>query len=118
VRGGAVVRCPPGEPAALADLHEVPGNKSETPPSATLSLKQNVPNPFNPATEISFVVPDGGADVTLRVYHVTGRLIRTLVDGHVTAGARTVIGNGENEQGQPAATGTYFYTLTGPSFSE
>ncbi len=45
------------------------------------ALYQNVPNPFNPETTIRYDVPAGGGKVTLRVFDVSGRLVRTLVDG-------------------------------------
>ena len=111
--------CPLGKYAALTDFEEGLQAKSDTPQSAvTFSLQQNVPNPFNPATEISFVVPHGGANVSLRIYDITGRLVRTLVDGYESAGTRAVSWYGKNDQGQPVASGTYFYQLTAPSFSE
>jgi len=81
-------------------------------------LGQNAPNPFNPATEISFVVPDGGASMSLQVYDVSGKLVRTLVDGFQPAGAHTVGWYGKNDQGRRVSSGTYFYQLTAPSFSE
>ncbi|MBK7190171.1 MAG: nuclear transport factor 2 family protein [bacterium] len=98
---------------------EAGNGKSDGPQSASaFSLRQNAPNPFNPTTEISFVVPDGGANVSLRVYDITGRLVRTLVEGNEPAGTRSVTWSGENDRGQPVPSGTYFYHLTGPSFSE
>jgi hypothetical protein len=94
-------------------------NKSDTPRSAdTFSLRQNAPNPFNPSTEISFVVPEGGANVSLRIYDVTGKLVKTLVDGHEPAGTRAVSWHGKNDQGRPVASGVYYYQMTGPAFSE
>jgi flagellar hook assembly protein FlgD len=63
-------------------------------------------------------VPDGGANVSLRIYDVTGRMIRTLADGFESAGTRTVSWDGKNDQDQPVPPGTYFYRLTGPSLSE
>jgi len=111
--------CPLEESAALIDFDDALQTKSENPQSAvTFSLQQNTPNPFNPATEISFVVPEGGANVSLRIYDVTGSLVRTLVDGYALAGTRAVSWYGENDQGQPVASGMYFYQLTAPSFSE
>ncbi|MBK7771140.1 MAG: nuclear transport factor 2 family protein [bacterium] len=98
---------------------EAGNGKADGPQSASaFSLRQNAPNPFNPTTEISFVVPDGGANVSLRVYDITGRLVRTLVEGNEPAGTRSVTWSGENDRGQPVPSGTYFYHLTGPSFSE
>lgn len=107
--------CPVGNPAALTAAPD----KSDAPPSAAaFSLQQNAPNPFNPTTQIAFAVPDGGARVSLRIYDLTGRLVRTLVDGNEPAGTRSVTWSGENDQGQPVPSGTYFYRLTAPSFSE
>ncbi|MEZ4388916.1 MAG: nuclear transport factor 2 family protein [Candidatus Krumholzibacteriia bacterium] len=111
--------CPPGGPATIADLGRDPADKTEPPRVAdTFRLLQNAPNPFNPATEIAFVVPDGGAAVSLRVYDLTGRLVRTLVDGRASAGTHTVRWSGDDDRGQPVASGTYFYQLTAPSHSE
>ncbi|MBN2564611.1 MAG: nuclear transport factor 2 family protein [Candidatus Eisenbacteria bacterium] len=86
-------------------------------PSA-FGLRQNVPNPFNPTTTIAFEVPDGGARVSLEVYDVSGRLVRTLVDGHEPAGTRTVTWDGRDDEGQPVASGIYFSRMTAPEFSE
>ena len=69
-------------------------------------------------TKISFVVPDGGASVSLRIYDVSGRLVRTLVDGFESAGTRSYSWNGTDDQGRSVASGTYYYELSAPSFSE
>lgn len=108
----------PELPAALADLGSEGIRSDASQDAATFKLHQNVPNPFNPVTEISFYVPDGGASVSLRVYDVSGRLIRTLVDGDRPSGIRTVTWDGTDEAGHPVASGTYFYQVATPSFSE
>ena len=87
-------------------------------PSGAFGLLQNAPNPFNPATEISFVVPAGGANISLRIYDISGKLVRTLVDGFESGGSCTVIWHGRNDQGRQVASGTYFYQLAAPGFSE
>ncbi|AXJ01553.1 Por secretion system C-terminal sorting domain-containing protein [Cyclonatronum proteinivorum] len=46
----------------------------------SLVLHQNYPNPFNPATTLFFGLPDA-AEVNLRVYDSTGRLVQTLIEG-------------------------------------
>jgi hypothetical protein len=81
-------------------------------------LMQNTPNPFNPATTIRLVVPDGGARVTLRVYDVEGRLVRTLIDGHRRAGPDAVVWDGTDAAGNRAATGLYFYRLESTGFAQ
>ena len=85
---------------------------------ATFALYQNTPNPFNPSTSISFDVPFASAGVKLRIYDVSGRLIRTLADGEQAAGRQTVEWNGLNDEGDPVATGMYFCRLTGPGFEQ
>jgi hypothetical protein len=110
--------CPLGQ--ALGDA--VPQDRLTAAEDASLpagfELRQNVPNPFGPSTTISFQVPDGGGDVTLRIYDASGRLVRTLVDGHEPSGARGVSWDGRDDQGRPLASGIYFYRLTAPTFSE
>lgn len=71
----------------------------------------NHPNPFNPSTTISFALPEAEV-VTLRVYDVRGRLVRTLADGSFEAGAHSVEWNGTDGGNSPVASGVYFYRLT------
>ena len=79
-------------------------------------LAQNVPNPFNPLTRIRFEVPGGGARVTLRVFDVEGRLVRTLVDGFESGGERSAVWDGADSRGYLVASGLYFYRLETPDF--
>lgn len=69
-------------------------------------LAQNYPNPFNPTTVINFTLP-AQAQTTLAVYDMSGRLVRTLVNESLEAGAHqaTFDGNG-------LAAGIYIYRLT------
>lgn len=80
-------------------------------PSA-FSLSQNTPNPFNPTTAITFVVPQNGA-VTLSVFDMLGQQVDTLVDQIMAPGAYTVQWNGAGH-----ATGVYFYRLEANGVSE
>jgi hypothetical protein len=84
----------------------------------TFALHQNVPNPFNPTTIISYDVPVAGGKVALQVYDVAGRLVRTLVDGLETPGEKRVTWNGLNSQGNRVATGVYFYRMTAAGFTK
>jgi len=77
----------------------------------SMSLGQNVPNPFNPSTSISFVVPVASPAV-LAVFDVTGALVRGLVDEVIPVGRRTVLWDGTNDSGERVSSGTYFYRLT------
>ena len=82
------------------------------------ALGQNVPNPFNPSTTIYYDVAAGGGDVSILVFDVAGRLVRTLVDRHETAGAKSVTWNGTGDRGVPVSSGIYFYRMIAPGFSE
>jgi flagellar hook assembly protein FlgD len=67
-------------------------------------------------TVIRYDVHAGGGDVTLRIYDVRGRLVRTLVDEEQTTGAKRVFWYGRNNQSNRVATGVYFYRMTAPGF--
>jgi len=80
----------------------------ETP--AYTRLDGNFPNPFNPKTTIRFALANEG-DVNLSVYDITGRLVKTLVDGKMAAQQHEVVWDGTNNGGDRAASGVYFYKL-------
>ena len=89
-------------------------------PSKT-RLLLNYPNPFNPETWIPYQLSKS-ADVTVSIYSVNGRLIRTLALGHQSAGvyqikSRAAYWDGRNEFGEHVASGLYFYMLTAGNFS-
>ncbi len=92
----------------------------ETPQANTLpdayDLAQNYPNPFNPTTRINYSLPSL-QHVTLSIYDVLGRKVRTLVDKKMTAGSHTVDWNGTNEMGHKVASGIYFYRLNADNFT-
>jgi len=82
-------------------------------PVARASLAQNKPNPFNPATTIGFTVPGSApSPVTLRVYTVDGRLVRTLVSRNLDPGYHEVRWDGKSDAGTSLGTGVYFYRAT------
>jgi len=74
------------------------------------SLQQNYPNPFNPVTTIGFQIPKSGI-TSLKIYDVTGRLIKTLVNEFKQTGNYKV----EFDAGS-VASGVYFYKLTSGDF--
>jgi hypothetical protein len=80
-------------------------------PAANTELYQNVPNPFNPTTTISFYLP-ANERVTLVLYDVGGRMVRRLVDGVVGFGQTDVTWDGANDRGEKVGSGVYFYRLT------
>ncbi len=78
-------------------------------------LEQNYPNPFNPATTITFTLPSR-AEVSLDIYDILGRKIRTLAGESMEAGEHTINWDGQDNSGHPAASGIYFYRLKTGNF--
>ncbi len=72
------------------------------------------PNPFNPATNISFALAQSGP-TRLDIYTVDGRHVRSLVNESMAAGQHDVTWVGKDDSGQSVASGTYFYQLTDSS---
>jgi hypothetical protein len=73
-------------------------------------LRQNVPNPFNPKTDIQYVLTRSG-HVTLEIYDAAGHLVRCLVDETQDEGEQVVPWDGRNDEGVRMASGVYFYRL-------
>ncbi len=76
----------------------------------SFELKQNYPNPFNPSTRIMFAVPQK-AFVTLAIFDVLGRKVRTLVAKDFAAGYHAVTWDARNQHGMQVPSGIYIYKL-------
>jgi subtilisin-like proprotein convertase family protein len=92
---------------SLVGVEEVAGGIPEV-----YSLDQNYPNPFNPTTTIQFSIPKQ-SPVTLRVFDILGREVRTLVNEVKNAGAYRV-----QFDATGLASGTYFYRMEAGSYLE
>ena len=79
-------------------------------PPPRFALAPNTPNPFNPVTTIHFELDRPGT-ATLRIYSVSGALVRTLVDRAMPAGRYRAQWDGRDSAGRPAASGIYIYRL-------
>ena len=110
------------DPAGIAALERLLAalTRVEAPPEKTVLLA-NYPNPFNPETWIPYQL-SAAAEVTVTLHASDGKLIRTLELGQVPAGtyqnrSRAAYWDGRNAQGEPVASGVYFYTLSAGDFS-
>ena len=110
------------DPAGIAALERLLAalTRVEAPPEKTVLLA-NYPNPFNPETWIPYQLSEA-AEVTVTIHSSDGKLVRTLELGQMPAGAysdkdRAAYWDGRNAQGEPVASGVYFYTLTAGDFS-
>jgi len=89
-----------------AVLTTVPSAASAEPVPSAFELAQNYPNPFNPSTVIAYSLPTA-EHVTLRVYDITGREVRTLVNAPQAAGRHAATLDASR-----LASGVYVYRLT------
>jgi hypothetical protein len=101
----------PGDTSGFAIYTLDLGDPVEMP--VTYLTATNYPNPFNPATMISYTVPMSG-NVTLKVYDIVGREVATLVNTLQSAGAYNVTWNAAD-----MPSGIYVYQLSagGQSFT-
>ncbi|RKZ18390.1 hypothetical protein DRQ53_00610 [bacterium] len=120
------LRLQPVQPGALPDGHRVLMTLTGTqqfsitgnvvPTSAPgrsvgrLALHPNVPNPFNPSTQLQFTIANTGP-VKLSIYDLRGRLVATLLDGWHEAGEDSVLWDGLDQQGHTVASGVYHAVL-------
>ena len=110
------------DPAGIAALERLLTelNRRNLPVPKKTVLLANYPNPFNPETWIPYQLAKP-AEVQVSIYSADGKLVRTLDLGQVPAGAyadknRAAYWDGRNAQGEPVASGIYFYTLTAGEF--
>ena len=111
------------DPASIAALERLLTSLSrrDLPVPKETVLLANYPNPFNPETWIPYQLSEA-AEVTVTIHASDGKLVRTLDLGLLPAGiyqnrSRAAYWNGRNAQGEPVASGVYFYTLTAGDFS-
>ncbi|MCK4513176.1 T9SS type A sorting domain-containing protein, partial [bacterium] len=80
-------------------------------PMHATRLLAPTPNPFNPTTMIAYSVASPGR-VSIKVYDLAGRTVRTLADGAHEAGEYEVLWDGRTDSGDRAASGVYFIRMT------
>ena len=80
-------------------------------------LNQNMPNPFNPTTTISFEMKNEG-QAKIDIYNAKGQLVIVLIDGEAKVGLNEIIWNGKDQNNRKVGSGVYFYRLTTKDYSE
>jgi hypothetical protein len=79
------------------------------------ALFQNFPNPFNPVTKIAYSLETRG-HVAIRIYDVSGSLVRTLVDAIKPAGPQVAVWDGRNNTGQAVSSGVYLVEMAAANY--
>ncbi len=86
-----------------------------TPIVKKTELFENYPNPFNPTTTIKFSLKESG-NVTLRIYSIDGRLVKTLVNNMMPSGEFSVRWDGKDDNNIPVPSGNYLYKIEAPNY--
>ncbi len=95
----------------LLDMHDCPTIFTY------FRLTQNYPNPFNPSTIIKYAL-SRGQFVTLKIYDLLGKEIKTLVNEAQVNGIYQAVWIGNNNSGKKVSSGIYFYQLRSGDFVE
>ncbi|MDD5529237.1 MAG: FlgD immunoglobulin-like domain containing protein [bacterium] len=83
------------------------------------AILQNYPNPFSSQTVIRYQITGIKSDVSLKIYSLSGQLVRTLVNGELSAGYYSVTWNGKDDNSKCLLSGIYFGKLkVGGKFSQ
>lgn len=79
------------------------------------ALHGNYPNPFNPATQIRFDLPNKN-DVNIIIYNMLGHKVKVFSMPNIPAGTHTITWNATNQSGQPLSAGVYLYQMISEDF--
>lgn len=90
-----------------SDVRDETGGREKP---SEFTLFQNHPNPFNQTTKIEFSLARSGF-VSLSIYDLLGRKVRTLASEHLPSGYKSVLWDGKNDSEEDIASGIYFYQL-------
>ena len=95
---------------ALFDVIEEQTSVSEDFLPAKFAVYENYPNPFNPATQISFDLTEHSA-TEVTVWNLLGQKVSTLFAGDLSAGHHTVTFDGHDANGSLLPSGVYIYRV-------
>ena len=94
------------ESVSISDQDKIP---------TSFAVHQNHPNPFNPTTQIKYDLPED-ALVSITIYDIMGRSIKSLVNSNQSAGYRSIQWNATNNLGEPVSAGMYIYMIQAGEF--
>ncbi|MBC8374577.1 MAG: T9SS type A sorting domain-containing protein, partial [FCB group bacterium] len=97
-----------GDYVYVHDIVEIPDN---------YFLEQNYPNPFNPTTTVRYGLPEI-SDVSLVIYDLSGRVVRSYSKSSQPAGGVNYEWSGTNMRGEPVSTGVYLCRLEAGNYTK
>ncbi len=97
-------------------IREVSVEDDDTVPALKTELLAAYPNPFNPYTNISFSLKESD-NVTIEIYNILGKKVKTLVDDYIQAGNHSMVWNGQDANSRRVSSGIYFYRMQTSNYS-
>ena len=88
----------------------------EPPFQGSVSTINNFPNPASEQTKIKYDLPES-ANISLRIYDLSGKLLKVIYSGFQNAGAQEVEYNLTDENGTKLTSGTYMYELSATPYN-
>lgn len=89
--------------------------------NTTITSVKSWPNPFHHSTQITYTIPkclvDEQAKVTVKVFNLANRQIRTLENSHKNSGTYSVFWNGRDDSGNRVPAGIYLYKINGIGYT-
>ncbi len=79
-------------------------------------LGGNYPNPFNPATTISYNLLED-SHVSINIYNIKGQKVKNMLNSDMTAGEHIVVWEGRDESGKTVSSGIYFYKMEADNYT-
>ena len=89
---------------------ESENTSSEASPAEVPILTQSYPNPANPEANIAYTL-SVSEKVRIQIFNISGQLVHTFDMGYQSPGSYSVQWDGRHENGQPVASGVYFYRI-------
>ncbi len=95
----------------ITERNNAPVDVGDLPLPKRLTLLSNIPDPFNPATQIRYLLP-GTSTVSVTIFDARGRAVRRLFQGDQVAGLQTLTWNGTDDTGAALSSGAYVARVT------
>ena len=100
---------------SVPDITIMNGKDFEIP--TRYDLIGSYPNPFNPSTKIVFQTPEN-SNVSIEIYNILGRKIKTLINGEISIGDHNIIWDGKDENNKTVSAGIYYCYMKAGSFTK
>ncbi len=95
---------------SVTEIVESKMSQSTPKPAKKILVSRNYPNPFNPNTTIQFELSEN-CFVILKIFDITGKHVKTLLQSNQSAGFHKVNWDGTNKDNHSVAAGVYFYQI-------